>query len=264
MDEGLEIVSNDLLKDFKGRIDFNPDESLLIKSEEKIPFDYFSFYTSVSSIYSSKIEGEKIEADSYLKHKFLNVRYEPDYTKKADDLFEAYEFSQNKKLNKKNVLKAHEILSQNLLSVNQRGIIRINPMFVLNEDDRIEYVACEPKKVKSEWNKLFKDIKKLRKSDLSIIEVFFYASFIHLVFLKIHPLQDGNGRTARLIEKWFLREKIGNKAISIELEKNYYSNKLKYYDNIRAIGLDYEELEYEKSLKFLLMTINSLKNVKKK
>jgi len=263
MVEELEIVSNDLLTEFKGKIDFNPLENLKLKSEEKIPFDYFSFYNSVSSVYSSKIEGENIEADSYMKHKFLNVRYEGDYTKKADDLFEAYEFSQNKKLNKKNVLKAHKILSQNLLSANQRGIIRINPMFVLNEDDRIEYVASDPRKVKTEWNKLFSDIKKLRKAKLSIVEIFYYASFIHLVFLKIHPLQDGNGRTARLMEKWFLREQIGDQAISIELEKNYYSNKPKYYDNIRAIGLEYEELEYGNGLEFLLMTITSLRNVKK-
>ena len=137
-------------------------------------------------------------------------------------------------------------------------------MFVLNEDDRIEYVACEPDKVKSEWNKLFRDIKKLRKANLDILEVFYYAAFIHLIFLKIHPLQDGNGRTARLIEKWFLKEKIGQEAISIELEKNYYSNKPKYYDNIRDIGLEYKKLDYSKSLNFLLMTINSLKKIKKK
>jgi len=259
MTGNLEIISNNLLEDFENRIDFNPLKRLIVKSEESIPFDYFSFYTSVSSVYSSKIEGEHIEADSYLKHKFLNVQYEADYTKKADDLFAAYEFSQQRKLNKKNVLKAHSILSKNLLSPNQRGIIRINPMFVLNENDRIEYVACEPEKVKPEWNKLFKDIKQLKKSDLSITETFYYASFIHLVFLKIHPLQDGNGRTARLLEKWFLREKLGNKAISIELEKNYYSNKLKYYENIRIIGLDYKTLNYDHSIEFLLMTINSLK-----
>ena len=264
MNKKLEILSDELLKYFESKIDFDPSRNLKTKSEEKIPFDYFSFYTSVSSVYSSKIEGENIEADSYIKHKFLNVRYELDYTKKSDDLFEAYEFSKNKKLNCKNLLKAHEILSQNLLAPSQRGMIRTNPMFVLNENDRIEYVACEPKKVKIELKKLFNDIKTLRKSDLNIVESFYYAAYIHLVFLKIHPLQDGNGRTARLIEKWFLREKLGDKAISIELEKNYYKNKPKYYDNIREIGLEYIELEYDKALSFLLMTISSLRKIKKK
>lgn len=259
MVKGLEIISNDLLQAYKDKIDFKPIERLSIKSQEKIPFDYFEFYTSVSSVYSSKIEGENIEADSYLKHKFLKVKYEPDYTKKADDLFEAYVFSQNKKLNKKNVLKAHSILSQNLLAVSQRENIRLNPMFVLNKADRIEYVAYEPKKVKSEWDKLFKDIKKLRRANLSTKETFYYAAFIHLVFLKIHPLQDGNGRTARLIEKWFLVEQLGQKAISVELEKNYYSNKSQYYNNIRKIGLEYEALDYAQGLDFLLMTIDSLR-----
>ncbi len=264
MDKKLEIISDGLLDEFEKKIDFNPLTNLTTKAEEKIPFDYFSFYTSVSSVYSSKIEGENIDADSYLKHKFMNVRYEPDYTKKPDDLFEAYEYAQHKKLSGKNVLKAHKILSQHLLSPNQRGIIRINPMFVLNEEERIEYVACEPGKVQVEWKRLFNDVKKLRKAELSPVESFYYAAYIHLVFLKIHPLQDGNGRTARLIEKWFLREKLGNKAISIELEKNYYAHKQKYYDNIRALGLDYEELEYENALPFLLMTVMSLKKVKEK
>ncbi|MFA7066498.1 MAG: hypothetical protein WC199_06900, partial [Dysgonamonadaceae bacterium] len=31
--------------------------------------DYFQFYKSVSSVYSSKIEGEEIDFDSYFKHK---------------------------------------------------------------------------------------------------------------------------------------------------------------------------------------------------
>ncbi|MGM0377512.1 MAG: Fic family protein, partial [Bacteroidota bacterium] len=74
------------------------------------------------------------------------------------------------------------------------------------------------------------------------------------VFVKIHPFQDGNGRTARLLEKWFLIEKIGQKATAIQLEKNYYKKIKEYYFNIRKIGLEYEELDYEKSLDFLLMT----------
>ena len=132
-------------------------------------------------------------------------------------------------------------------------------MFVMNEDNRIEYVACEPNLVKNEWNKLFRDIKKLKNQKLDIQEVFYFASLIHLVFLKIHPLQDGNGRTGRLLEKWFLKEKLGSLATSIELEKNYYLNKQNYYDNIRKLGMDYDTLDYSNALDFLLMTVESIK-----
>lgn len=259
MINGLKIIPNTLLEEFRAHIDFDLVEAISTKSAIAIPFDYFSFHNSISAVYSSKIEGENVEVDSYIKHRFLKVKYEPDYTKKADDLAAAYEFIQTKKLNKKNVLKAHRILSQHLLAKSQRGKIRTNPMFVLNEDDRIEYVACEPHKIKDAWKELFHDVKLLLKSGLTIEETFYYAAFIHLIFLKIHPLQDGNSRTARLIEKWFLLRKLGEKATAIELEKYYYRHKPAYYNNIRILGLDYELLDYTKASNFLLMTINSLK-----
>lgn len=257
MIKNLQLVSNVLLKAFKDKVPFNPLASLSAKSMEKIPFDYFQFYTSVSSVYSSKIEGEEIEVDSYIKHKLLKVQYEPDYTHKANDLYAAYEFIVANDLTADNVLKAHTLLSQHLLAPSQRGRIRNNPMFVINEADRIEYIASEPSIVKSEWEKLFEDIQVLQMADLTVKEAFYYAAFIHLVFLKIHPLQDGNGRTARLIEKWFLKEQLGVLATAIELEKNYYVNKAQYYYNIRKIGLDYDTLDYTKSLDFLLMTVGS-------
>ena len=258
MKQRLSQISGSLFDAYKSEISFDPIARLKHKSEEPIPFDYFQFYTSVSSVYSSKIEGEEVDVDSYIKHKFLKVKYEPDYTKKADDLYAAYAFMEENKLTGLNLLEAHKLLSRNLLAKSQRGRIRNNPMFVLGEDDRIEYVACNPTIVKQEFESLFQDINILLQEDLTSIEVFYYAAYMHLVFLKIHPLQDGSGRTARLLEKWFLREKLGPNATVVELEKNYYLNKKAYYDNIRKIGLEYDRLDYSKSLDFLLMTINSL------
>ena len=131
-------------------------------------------------------------------------------------------------------------------------------MFVLNENDRIEYVACEPFQVRSELKQFFEAVEQLINSNLQPLEVFFYAAQIHLVFVKIYPMQDGNGRTARLLEKWFLLTHFGQDAVAIELEKNYYVNRKAYYDNIRKIGLEYNHLDYSKALDFLLMTVNSL------
>lgn len=254
----LKIVTSQLLDDFTEKVNESPLDKLNSVEKVAMPVDYFQFYKSVSSVYSSKIEGEDIDFDSYFKHKFLNVKFRADYTRKADDLYAAYDFIDNHSLNLKNVQKAHSILSSKLLPKSQQGLIRTNPMFVINSNDQIEYVAAGPEIVKREMDKLFDDIDLLIKKDLNPWEVFYYAAFIHLVFVKIHPFQDGNGRTARLMEKWFLIEKIGQKATSVQLEKNYYNQIKSYYSNIKKLGLEYEELDYSKSLDFLLMTVNGI------
>lgn len=81
---------------------------------------------------------------------------------------------------------------------------------------------------------------------------------IHLVFVKIHPWNDGNGRSARLIEKWFLAEKLGEKAWFVQSEKHYYQQHQAYYKNIRLLGLEYPDLDYKQALPFLLMLPNCL------
>ena len=258
----FKILTSQLLDNFIKFVKESPFDKLNKIKQIEIPVDYFQFYKSVSSVYSSKIEGEDIDFDSYFKHKFLKVKFKPDYIRKTDDLYAAYDFIDSNRLSLENVQKAHSILSSKFLPKSQRGLIRTNPMFVINSDDRIEYVAASPEIVKQEIEKLFDDIKTLLNTNLNYFEIFYYAALLHLVFVKIHPFQDGNGRTARLIEKWFLIEKIGQKAASIQLEKNYFKKLKDYYSNIKKLGLEYEELNYSKSLKFLLMTVSGLEDDK--
>lgn len=80
------------------------------------------------------------------------------------------------------------------------------------------------------------------------------------IFVKIHPWTDGNGRSVRLLEKWFLSEKLGEKAWFVQSEKMYYQQHQSYYTNIRLLGLEYIELDYSKALPFLLMLPHSLSN----
>jgi Fic family protein len=220
--------------------------------------DTFSFYTSVSSVYSSKIEGENIDLNSYLKHRFSKTQYLPDYTKKTDDLYAAYQFARLNPLHLKNLLKAHTYLSKNLLKSIHRGRVRTEMEFILNADGQIEYVAASPQSVGYEMDKLFSDIVFLLKQALTPNAVFYYAAMIHLVFLKIHPFADSNGRSARLLEKWFLSEKLGQNAWFIPSEKYYYDNLQAYYKNVH-IGFDYETLNYDRCLPFLLMLPKALK-----
>lgn len=255
---GFEILTSELLTEFTLKVSESPFIQLKRLKKHDLPVDYFQFYKSVSAVYSSKIEGEEIDFDSYFKHRFMKVKFNPGYTRRADDLYAAYEFAEKHNLNWENVKKAHAVLSVGLLPENQQGVIRTNPMFVINNNDQIEYVAASPKAVNHELEKLFREIEFLRSKKLNAFEIFYYASFIHLVFVKIHPFQDGNGRTARLIEKWFLLEKLGEKANSVQLEKNYFLKLNEYYSNIKKLGIEYEELDYKKSLGFLLMTVQSL------
>lgn len=254
----LKILNIGLFDDFRKAISESPKVALDKLQEIDIPVDYFKFYNSVSSVYSSKIEGENIDFDSFFKHKFLNVQYQPDYTKKADDLFSAYEFIYEHELTFENLQRAHSLLSSNLLPETQQGKVRGNPMYVINSDDRIEYVAADASILDEELRKLFEDVAILLESSLDDFESFYYASLLHLIFVKIHPFQDGNGRTARLLEKWFLLETLGEKASAVQLEKNYFKNLELYYKNIKSLGIEYEELNYSKALNFLLMTIQSL------
>jgi len=81
---------------------------------------------------------------------------------------------------------------------------------------------------------------------------------IHLVFVNIHPFDDGNGRAARLLEKWFIAQLLGDKAWFIQSELYYYRNINSYYQNLNRLGIFYEQLDYNKALPFLLMLPMSL------
>lgn len=222
-------------------------------NDSELSIDTFSFYTSVSVVFSSKIEGEPIELDSYINHKRFGFEYSPNYTRKIDDLYDAYLFAQDNNLNPANIAKVHSLITKNILKKPQQGKERVGNMFVITNDGKIEYVATTPDKVASEMKKFHNDLELLLTMDLSFEETLFYASMIHLVFVKIHPFDDGNGRTARLLEKWFLAQKQGKNAWLVQSEKNYYDNHQIYYNNIRLLGMDYEELNYNKAMPFLEM-----------
>ena len=249
----LEIISNKLLADYLQQVPSTLQTAFDALQDAELSTPNFSFYTSVASVYSSKIEGEDIELDSYVKHKRFGEKFRPDYTKKIDDLYAAYAFAGKNAFNKKNAAQAHKLLSKHILATSRQGKYRTQTMYVSTPDGRIEYVAASPFEVETEMKKFYHDVALLRKAEMSIEEAFFFASMIHLVFVKIHPWSDGNGRSARLLEKWFLAEKLGEKAWFVQSEKHYYQQHQTYYKNIRALGLEYLGLNYSNALPFLLM-----------
>ena len=254
----MKIIPETLLEDYKKNFPVGLEQKFDALCDAEISSDSFSFYTSVASVFSSKIEGEEIELNSYVNHKRFGIEFLPDYTKKIDDLYDAYSFAKENVLNKNNISEAHKLLGKNIVALAYQGKHRIQNMYITTDDGKIEYVATVPGEVNDEMDKFYEDIAYLLNKELSFSEVFCFASFIHLVFVKIHPWNDGNGRSARLLEKWFLAEKLGEKACFLQSEKCYYQNHKLYYSNLGSLGLEYEVLDYSKALPFLQMLPRSL------
>jgi Fic family protein len=251
MTHALKIVPTGLLAQYTLGFASSAQHDFGQLTDSALSVDTFSFYMSVSAVFSSKIEGEDITLDSFVKHKRLGVAYQPDYTRKIDDLYNAYIFAQQNKLSPANLSAAHAELTKHILQPEQQGVFRSTNMFVVADDGSIEYVAALPAQVPAEMEKLYSDIGRLVDAGLSFEETFFYAAMLHLMLVKIHPFSDGNGRTARLLEKWFLAEKLGEKAWLVPSEQFYYNHHATYYNCIRKLGTEYEALNYSEALPFL-------------
>lgn len=224
-------------------------------SESKRGFDYL---TKSSAIYSSNIEGNSIDLNSYMNYELNKDKFKVGKEiEEIEDLIEAYEFAQKNSLNETNLLTCHKIFSETLLIKSKRGKYRIEQVGVFGKSG-LAYMAIEPEFVEQEMKIYFSDIEELISSNLNEKEVFYFASLIHLIFAHIHPFRDGNGRAARLIEKWFISEKLGRDYWKISSEEYYKINQTSYYDTIN-LGVNYYELNYAKCLGFLEMLPNCLK-----
>ncbi len=218
----------------------------------------FEYLTKSSAVYSSNIEGNSIDLNSYMNYELNKNKFKSGKEiEEIEDLIEAYEFAQNNQLNEKNLLNCHKIFSETLLIKSKRGKYRLEQVGVFGKSG-LAYMAVEPEFVVKEMKVLFEDIVMLLSDDLSELEVFYFASLIHLRFAHIHPFSDGNGRAARLIEKWFVAEKLGRDLWKMPSEEYYKKNQAKYYETIN-LGVNYYELNYDKCIGFLEMLPSCLK-----
>lgn len=256
MDFKLKIVDQTYFEVYKKHLKGDLEKAFMTFKNQPQSTDDFKFYLSQAAVHSSNIEGNTLSFDTYLKTTEFNLHLKTKEIKEIEDLIAAYEFARENDLTLDNILQAHQCLTQSILVKKERGKIRKVKVGVRSEGKLI-YLAIEPELVRQELKKLFHDIAFLIKTELSIEEVFYYAAYIHLVFVNIHPFVDGNGRVTRLIEKWFLAKKLGESAWCIASEKNYWDHRTLYYKNLQ-IGVNYYEVRYEKSIPFLLMLADVL------
>ncbi len=221
--------------------------------------DYFSFLVT-SSVFSSQIEGSQIDLNDYYRFQEMGLK-KTKPIQEVDDLIKAYQFARTAPLTEKKVLAAHKLVSHTLLAKNSayQGAYRDRDVTIRNlQTGAVVYRGAAASIVPQEMGRLLADMTALLGQDLNHNEMFYFAAQIHLRITEIHPFADGNGRMARLLEKWFLSQMLGEVAWYIQSERNYQKRQKVYYKNLHC-GDDYTTLNDEKSLPFLLMLPWSLR-----
>lgn len=254
MEKKLTLISTDFFQEYSdeanaSQLDFfkNYVEAKQFQTED------FEYYIISSSLYSSKIEGNSLDANSFFRNRDKKTSPKKKEVQEIESLVDAYRFASKNALNRKNFLKSHALLSKTLLPAKERGVLRNEQVGVRDSKTmKPVYLAVEPDFLETEFNKLFDDIDELLSANLDFKEVCYFASMIHLWIALIHPFTDGNGRSARLLEKWFLASKLGMTAWTVDSEKYYWDNRPAYYQNI-VLGFNYYALHWNRCLPFLLM-----------
>jgi Fic family protein len=229
-------------------------ELLALNNVESAELD-FDYLMQVSSVFSSKIEGNSLDLNSYFNTKDLATKVKSKEITEIQDLTKAYKFAQNNPLTLQNFLHAHTILSKTFLPKANQGKIRTTPVGVFGVQGLI-YMAVESENVKAELEILFNEVEQVKKLKLTTLEAIFWASLIHLRVAQIHPFVDGNGRIARLIEKWFLTKTIGQSIWGYQPEKYYWDNRSEYYSRIN-LGQDYYNLDHSKAVTFAQLVLQA-------
>lgn len=218
----------------------------------------FEYLTKASAVYSSNIEGNSVDLNSYMNYELTQKKGKAGKEiKEIENLIAAYSFAQHSRLTETNLLRCHAMFSKTFLIKSKQGKYRIEPVGVFGRTG-LAYLAVEPEFVDKEMKELFSGIAELLSNTLTQEEVLYFAALIHLRFAHIHSFRDGNGRAARLLEKWFIAEKLGQQFWKMPSEHYYKEHQKEYYETIH-LGVNFYQLDYSRCVPFLAMLPNCLR-----
>ncbi|MFT4153701.1 Fic family protein [Parafilimonas sp.] len=235
----LEIIQTNLLKPFEKQVKTSVSKCFKDLEESDFTVQDFKHYMLAGAVASSQIEGSTLDLNSFFQSKANNKNTKE--VKEIEDLLRAYQYAKRYNISQKGLLKCHEILAATFTSITkkQKGKYRKTQVGIRSWQGLV-YLAIEPQNVPDAMNNLFADIQTILEQNLSLKQTLYYAAYIHFMFAKIHPFADGNGRAARLLEKWFLAEVLGAAVWGIPTEKYYYDNRQAYYTGLN-VGVNYYE-----------------------
>lgn len=194
-----------------------------------------------SSLYSARIEGnpltlkdvenpEKI-SDRQKKLEVFNILDSVNYIEKN--------LIPGDNLDKEFILKLHSVIMRDLSP--EAGIFRTETGAIFNQAGVAIYITPLPEKI----NEMFEFLLKYANTETDFPILTCVIS--HLIFEKIHPFLDGNGRVGRLLMSAIIKVRNYDFPISIPTEEYIDQNRMQYY-----FHLDHGLSETEKYIEFML------------
>lgn len=118
----------------------------------------------------------------------------------------------------------------------QVGKLRKNDVYIINQDDVIQYIGPEAGVVSNELQELLNWLNNASRSVHPIIG----TGLLHFQFVSIHPFSDGNGRTTRALTRLYLGLRGYDLRGSLVLDSYYSVAKQEYYGALHdSQGNDY-------------------------
>ncbi len=203
-----------------------------------------------SSLYSARIEGNSLTEEE------LEISSDKEKTLEVFNILKTAKYIEKniypkKKITKKVILFLHQMAMENL--TNQKGNFRKEMGAIFNQAGIAVYLPPPPSSINLLINQLLNYIN-FGKEKFPLIKAF----ISHLVFEKIHPFIDGNGRVGRLLIYAILRSEGYDFGFFIPFEEYLDKHKNDYY-----YFLDVGMKDADSYLIFMLTSfVNQLKKTK--
>jgi Uncharacterized conserved protein len=220
------IINNEILE-LISKIEANLYFLSSLKLNPKLNKKIIRMNVLKSSLFSAKIEGNPLDLDD-LKTKGK--------TKTKDEVFnivKAIEYIQ-KKVKKDFLFDKNFIFDlHSLIMTGKSGLtknFRKEMGAIFNQSGEVVYLSPPPTKIKDYIDKLIHYVNSGEPNP------FINAFISHLVFEKIHPFLDGNGRVGRLLILSIILSKKGSDYFFVPFEKELEKERESYYYHL-DIGL---------------------------
>jgi len=176
-----------------------------------------------SSLFSAKIEGNSLNLNDL--DNLGNLRPDLRERLEIENIISAFNFvreNPNKTISLDYLLDLHKIVMKGLTS--DLGKIRKEPSAIFNQSGFPVYIPPSP----SEVNDLLKKLMGYINNDVTE-NILIKAALAHIVFEKIHPFIDGNGRVGRLLYQILLSKGDYHFNWLLSLEEEINNKKEEYY-----------------------------------